>query len=91
MKSKPTSPSENSKYKTFKSLNYVLRKNDYNRIKAENMKIIQKIQNVKSNINFTDLRHHARQQDKFKKLISRGPSISQMIENSRYKIAFSSY
>ena len=75
----------------FKSLNYVTRKNDYNRIKNENMRIISKIQNVKSDINSMNLRNHIQKQNKLKKLITKNSSISQMIENSRYKIAYSSF
>lgn len=86
-----TSDLSGTKFKNFKSLNYVTRKNDYNRIKNENMRIISKIQNVKSAINSLNLRDHMRRHNKLKKLIGKNTSISQMIENSRYKIAYSSY
>ena len=65
--------------------------NDYNRIKDENMRIISKIQNVKSAINSMNLKDHNRKHSRLKRLISKNISISQMIENSRYKIAYSSY
>ena len=55
------------------------------------MRIITKIQNVKSAINSMNLKDHSRKHNKLKKLISKNISISQMIENSRYKIAYSSY
>lgn len=80
-----------NKSKTFRSLNWVSRKNDYNRIKSENMRMISKIQNVKSVIDTMNIKQHQRQQDKLRKLIQKNTSISQMIENSRYKIAYSSF
>ncbi|CAI2365092.1 unnamed protein product [Moneuplotes crassus] len=84
-------PNVNSRMLAFKSLNYVTRKNDYNRIKDENMKLVNKIQNVKSAINTMNLKQHARNQRKLKKLLNKNTSVSQMIENSRYKIAYSSF
>lgn len=55
------------------------------------MRIITKIQNVKSAINSKGLKDHSRRHSQLKKLISKNISISQMIENSRYKIAYSSF
>lgn len=55
------------------------------------MRIITKIQNVKSAINSMHLKDHSRRHSRLKKLISKNISISQMIENSRYKIAYSSF
>ena len=84
-------PNPHNKKKTFRSLNWVSRKNDYNRIKSENMRMISKIQNAKSALNNLSLKQHQKEQNKLKKLIKKNTSVSQMIENSRYKIAYSSY
>lgn len=84
-------PNPNNKKRKFRSLNWVSRKNDYNRIKSENMRMISKIQNARSAINNISMKQHQQQHNKLKKLIKKNTSVSQMIENSRYKIAYSSY
>lgn len=92
-------PSFQSHLHGFKSLNFSNRRNDYNRIKNENQKLISKLKNTKSAIDSMKLREHVQKQRRFKKILSQHISVSQMIENSRqeemsylyrYKIAYSS-